>query len=429
MLRSQSLTVPSPSSRNFSSTETLSSSLHGAEKQHHKSPIDGHEYHVYVHPELGLRVVTDASAATLSASALQQVDNYTGPAAAVELWIGEDGVLQVVNHDNYSIAPASETKHSNSQRTYWDYLKTHPNHRAVSKKAVEAAILVLALDQARSVLDPHAPSLFDGDKGADLLRTLRSLEGMDGMEKTYITASVLAVAARDRRCASALERLGNRTHEVSGSAVATHPWYWRVANVAPFFGTANLYLGRLKTLKDSRSGDIVDTRKWHTYVKTLVKEWSDSSLLATVLIAATVGLLAVPNVTWDIQLVLFLSILFSVGSVFVGMFFMWQHQIHGDSAGDVGADYLDRANTIPGKQRAFSLLLALPLVLLLWALLAFVLSVVLFSLGGFKLAPDGSPGAIAQRLVSSIGVVIFLCIVVSLSAFWHIWNSKRKAGV
>ena len=41
------------------------------------------------------------------------------------------------------------------------------------------------------------------------------------------------------------------------------------------------------------------------------------------------------------------------------------------------AAYLDRADAIPGKRRAFSLLLALPLVLLLWALLAFVLSVVL----------------------------------------------------
>lgn len=384
------LSVPSPSSRYCASTETLSASLRGADKQQHPNPIDSREYYVY--PEL--RLVSDTDAAALPEQVLQQVVNYPTPDTAIELWVGEDGHLWVVDHDNHSVAPAAsgETKSTTHQCAYWDYRKAHPNHRAVTKQAVETVILVLALDQARSILHPGAPPLFEGDKGAELLRTLSRLEGMDGMEKTYITASVLAVAARDPRCAPALKRLGARTLELAGGGVVSHPWYWRVANVAPFFGTANLYFGRLTTLKDSRSGDMVDTGKWHIYIKTLVKEWSDSSLLATVLIAATVGLLAVPNVTWDIQLVLFLSILFSVGSVFVGMFFMWQHQINGDSAGDVGAAYLDRADAIPGKRRAFSLLLALPLVLLLWALLAFVLSVVLFSLGGFKLAPDGSPG-------------------------------------
>lgn len=48
------------------------------------------------------------------------------------------------------------------------------------------------------------------------------------------------------------------------------------------------------------------------------------------------GLLAVPGISWAVQLVLFLSVLFAVGSVFVGMFFVWKHQIHADSAGDVG---------------------------------------------------------------------------------------------
>ncbi|EJD37917.1 hypothetical protein AURDEDRAFT_173056 [Auricularia subglabra TFB-10046 SS5] len=150
--------------------------------------------------------------------------------------------------------------------------------------------------------------------------------------------------------------------------------------------------------QESLCGNVVETEHWRTYTKSLVKEWSDSNLLATVLIAATVGLLAVPSVSWSIQLVLFLSILFSVGSVFVGMFCMWQHQIQSDSTGEVGAAYLVRIDNIPGGKSAYAFLIALPLVLLLWALLAFVTSIILFSLGGLKLAPDGSPSAIAQRI-------------------------------
>ncbi|KZV96607.1 hypothetical protein EXIGLDRAFT_732643 [Exidia glandulosa HHB12029] len=127
--------------------------------------------------------------------------------------------------------------------------------------------------------------------------------------------------------------------------------------------------------------------------------------------------------TWQIQLILFLSILAGVGSVFVGMFYVWQHQIHVESSGVIGAGYLRRTESIPGSTYTFSLLLALPLVLLLWSLIAFVLSVVLL-VGGFKTAPDGSPGAIAQRVVSSVGVVLFICVVVALASFWRIWHHQ-----
>lgn len=57
------------------------------------------------------------------------------------------------------------------------------------------------------------------------------------------------------------------------------PLVFNLANFVPFFGTANLYLGRLRTLKRTQAGDTIDTARWRVYVKTLTKEWSDSNLL------------------------------------------------------------------------------------------------------------------------------------------------------
>ncbi|KAF9534166.1 hypothetical protein CPB83DRAFT_843800 [Crepidotus variabilis] len=65
---------------------------------------------------------------------------------------------------------------------------------------------------------------------------------------------------------------------------------------------------------------------WEKYIERLVREYSNFLLIATVLLSATVGFLAIPSIPELASVAAIVSVLASLGSITVGVFSIWRHQ-------------------------------------------------------------------------------------------------------
>ena len=139
-----------------------------------------------------------------------------------------------------------------------------------------------------------------------------------------------------------------------------------------FFGMPRSYVRRIEYVHRAEG---VNTMRWQAFLATLISEWRDTSLLVRRLsrfarlgfdashrerflsrtslrcvvdyldvadpsIRATVSLLAAPDiseVSWTLSIV---STMSAISCVLVGMFFLWFHQPHARSSGDVGVSFI-----------------------------------------------------------------------------------------
>ncbi|KAG8729714.1 hypothetical protein FRC12_020775 [Ceratobasidium sp. 428] len=251
--------------------------------------------------------------------------------------------------------------------------------------------------------------------------------------KTWYCASILRAICKDRLAShygqnDAREvRRRERVEDVElslpfGSVWDKFAWH-TIALVS--LGAPLGYLKRIHNVDRTQIGDGVNTLRWRAFLKSLCKEWTDSNLLATVLVSATVALLAIPEINGMARIAGLLSALYALSSVLCGMLLISNHQDRVESFGSTGVVYFAQAKArSTGTTRPLALILSLPLAFMLWGMFWFVLAVMSCAYGP---SPEDQ---LPHRYIAAARYICFIFFSVLAIAgglvlrFFHgIWNS------
>ncbi|EIN06317.1 hypothetical protein PUNSTDRAFT_54540 [Punctularia strigosozonata HHB-11173 SS5] len=111
----------------------------------------------------------------------------------------------------------------------------------------------------------------------------------------------------------------------------------------------------------------------------MCQEWGATNLICTVLISATVAVLAIPEINGVVQTTAILSILCSIASVCLGSFLLWVNQSLMDNDSLVTFADFARAKALRVFPRLLAFILSIPLAMMLYALMFFLVSIMAYS--------------------------------------------------
>ncbi|EJD06145.1 uncharacterized protein FOMMEDRAFT_139393 [Fomitiporia mediterranea MF3/22] len=347
------------------------------------------------------------------------------------------------------------------EQAYWEYIMSHPCHAPLPSHAEEdakAALTWFLQDRLLSSEESIAP--YSRELSKDLLDVLSIMSDNEetfnsprnGYIKTHLVASILERIAGERLRQhygqQDARRYLKRTLKIRNDDL-TRP------HAAPFslllsfamsilcFGAPYSYLRHINEFFISGPGR-TDTimERWQTFVDENVADWTNTNLVATVLVSASVALLAIPGIDSTTRILGINSTLCSIASIIVGLLNVWQHQHKSRSNLELTVifDFFDKAERIVKSDELLAILLALPMVLLIWSTLLFAASMVTFAwLGVNETALEASNGDESLADVKfglptawiATGCLSFLVALVlfSLLFFWRVWrpSSFRKA--
>ncbi|KAA1472057.1 hypothetical protein DENSPDRAFT_838208 [Dentipellis sp. KUC8613] len=158
-------------------------------------------------------------------------------------------------------------------------------------------------------------------------------------------------------------------------------------------------------------------KTWGRFIKKLQNEWNEFVVFSTILLNANVAFLAIPSVmilqdnntllNSPAQIASYLSIATSIGSIVLGLLLIRQNRTA--SRTDTGAaseDLYNRTASGPGLE-PLAIIYSLPYALLMWAMVTFLLAIMLLSFRNTDLATR-IPMAIVSAAMASL---ILWCIV------------------
>ncbi|KAF8595847.1 hypothetical protein BDV93DRAFT_417543, partial [Ceratobasidium sp. AG-I] len=214
---------------------------------------------------------------------------------------------------------------------------SHPNHRDLPEGALDDATEALVWCHADRVLfkTSNAPfSKEDAQEMTDLIKTVsgahasslarsRYLDLKRPTLKTWYCAAVMRAISQDRQAShygqnDAREvRRKERADNVGSPLPFDSKWDWLAWHLlaSMSLGSPFGYLKRINNVDRTTTGDGVNTLRWRAFLKSLCKEWTDTNLLATVLVSATVALLAIPGLNGMAQIAGIISALCAISSV------------------------------------------------------------------------------------------------------------------
>jgi len=120
---------------------------------------------------------------------------------------------------------------------------------------------------------------------------------------------------------------------------------------------------------------------WNRFILLLKQDWDKLALLATVLLSANVGLLAVPNVVNSdsevnaAQIASYCSLLLSTTGIVMCFILSLKHRSHGlDEDMESPLNWLKTTADTPWKMEKLAIILSLPSVLFTWGTICFCIS-------------------------------------------------------
>ncbi|KAH8988605.1 hypothetical protein EDB92DRAFT_1871486 [Lactarius akahatsu] len=172
------------------------------------------------------------------------------------------------------------------------------------------------------------------------------------------------------------------------------------------------YHGRLATVQDI----------WDKYTRQIVKEYQDFLLIATVLLSATVGLLAVPDIQSISRAAGIASVFSSLGSMITGVFCLWRHQTNVKQSQSF--TYLHNAHQGILGLHGHAMVLSLPPVLLVWGIIAFAVGFIAYTAQGL-MGPSDTGKWDAALVALGISLLMLILVGLGLYAFASMWKNKR----
>ncbi|KAF8842889.1 hypothetical protein BDN67DRAFT_898259, partial [Paxillus ammoniavirescens] len=165
--------------------------------------------------------------------------------------------------------------------------------------------------------------------------------------------------------------------------------------------------------------EIASKDKWNMYINKLNSQLQDTNLLATVLLNANVGFLAIQSVdngagTSLRQLASYMSLVASMASIILGLVFVGHHRTESRNTAFEAAKFLFRLRHKRHGLETLGIIYSLPYAFLMWAMVLFFIAFVSEWCG---------PGDISSW--TSVGSFMFL---VTLLVAWCIWTSREQTG-
>ncbi|KAL1944290.1 hypothetical protein VTO73DRAFT_3475 [Trametes versicolor] len=322
------------------------------------------------------------------------------------------------------------------RRLYWNFMSAHPSHRPCPPQGFDEAI-----DALRSYYHEHmnvgmrcfAP--FSKSECEELLSVLKGVKSEERILPS--TVALLGWVLKDVYSFRTADKYGQVTRDQLKSyreSIWQAPELTRqpstLARVVltclingPFFGIPTTYLAHVKSASEFRGHLAGLKQSWESYTLQLVREYSDFILIATVLLSATVGLLTINDISEATRVAAMLSAFCALGSMTVGVFFVWRHQRNTRMPSSFS--YLHNARNNALGLSGHALLLSLPPVLLVWSIAGFAASTLAYAL-------QDTTRATTWLLLGLFAVVLgaVMAGVYTFSTIWH-WQSQDAwwAGV
>ncbi|KAI0720256.1 hypothetical protein C8T65DRAFT_705862 [Cerioporus squamosus] len=321
-----------------------------------------------------------------------------------------------------------------ARRLYWSFVMQHPSHRPCHPQGI-----VDAIDALRYY---HHDHLIDGSRSiapfskAECEQLLEILQ--QERENDYTTfpsvASLVAWILRDVYSYRTGQRYGQVTWtelrayrkslyqplEFAPKESFVKTLFLSILINGPFFGIPQTYLAHIKKASEFR-GHLAGLRKnWELYTHGLVREYSDFILIATVLLSATVGILTINDVEDIARTAAMLAAFASLGSITVGVFFVWRHQRNTHMPSSFS--YLHNARNNAFGLSGHAILLSLPPVLLVWSIIAFTASVLAYALQDVSRFPMMAP----QWVVLTSFVIVLVGVMIGVYTFSTIWTWQSQ---
>ncbi|KAG1799726.1 uncharacterized protein HD556DRAFT_1230953 [Suillus plorans] len=172
--------------------------------------------------------------------------------------------------------------------------------------------------------------------------------------------------------------------------------------------------------------EVIYEAQWREFCLKLKGQLQDSNLLATVLLNANVGFLAINTVDRGgrdaIQMASYMSLVTSLGSIAVGLFFVAHDRISGQSTVTEAAEFLGRLHNRKHGLEKLAIIYSLPKALLMWGMAFFFAA---FSIDWWT-AGDKTSRTIVGSVTLVVLVMIFSSIIlIRDEAIWSwrlIWR-------
>ncbi|KAI0750938.1 hypothetical protein C8Q80DRAFT_1154703 [Daedaleopsis nitida] len=319
-----------------------------------------------------------------------------------------------------------------ARRLYWNFIAHHPSHEPCPRQGHLEAIDALhsyhhghLIDGSRSI-GPFSKE--ECEQLIDMLHRER-----DSARDLPAVVSLVGWVLRDVYSFRTGQRYGQITwdemrkyrkalyqpQDFTRRESLLTKFFLTLCIHGPFFGIPQTYLAHIKKASEFR-GHIAGLRtSWESYTRQLVREYSDFILIATVLLSATVGILTINDVGEIARVAAMLSAFASLGSITVGVFFVWRHQRNIQMPSSF--TYLHNARNNAFGLSGHAIILSLPPVLLVWSIIGFAASILAYALQ--QVSEIGSP---SSWLALAIFIVVFTCVMIGVYTFSTIWRWQSQ---
>ncbi|KZV90099.1 hypothetical protein EXIGLDRAFT_128312 [Exidia glandulosa HHB12029] len=179
---------------------------------------------------------------------------------------------------------------------YWTYVQGHPNHFGdLPNSAYREAYDALSWCYADRLLFKHTNATFSKEDSKDLLEMLDRMQKERGPSplRNWFVASTLRAIVSDRQGThyGQHDAPKYRQREADDMIGTFEDLAWPMKllyyglGIVLFLGIPHTYFRRIQDVDRTRFNDGVNAMRWKAFLRSLLKEWSDSNLLATVLIS------------------------------------------------------------------------------------------------------------------------------------------------
>ncbi|KAJ7230913.1 hypothetical protein B0H12DRAFT_1147176 [Mycena haematopus] len=319
-----------------------------------------------------------------------------------------------------------------NRSVFWEHAGKYPMHRKRHIRLMETQFLsALAFGANERILEIKATTFpFEDAQIERLIRIYVDLRGpVDSKPEALVPALSYHIARVMVPIEAARERYGYGTRDARiYRDIAIPPPTWKV-RIWDFFlgiilcGTHKNYRVRLEATIPK---GVVALPEFRLLMGTLMSEWADSNLVATVLVSVTVGFLAVPNTSLQRSSAI-VSSLCAMTSIVTGLHHVWQHRGKTDIESSDARQYLyfsqlrPKASPDPLDAQTqtpdltlTACLLALPLATLQWSVLSFMLTIVAYAF-------QSTSTAEGRILLAVLLVVLGVAAAAVFLFFWRIW--------
>ncbi|KZV67867.1 hypothetical protein PENSPDRAFT_38700 [Peniophora sp. CONT] len=375
-------------------------------------------------------------------------------------WEGEESVLwqyYYVHHETRSLfwlqpfhagdylgeisGPVSPAHFKHMLETwYWDHVSRFPNSFRSHDLVVEELIGDLTFFCTDYITSPMTTIPYPQTELMDMIKLLGGKEpGAGAISIAASLGRMMSVFSHWRYIHFHGQRYARMDrHESIRQSSATRPRTWLMKLFSCLFLFApEVHLSEIEKLYVD--GMIV-VYVWKRHITKLQDEWQELITYATIILTASVSLLSVPDVilfpnnpngtggSSNIQgydrplrspaaIASYISILCSTGSIVLGLMLVRQHRTKNRDFADEASAYMAQQDRPYFHHEPLAILYSLPYALLMWAMLSFLASVMIFTLLKTDIA--------TQSTIAAVSVVVSCLIVWCAVAAWDREASPR----